>query len=546
MIRSFLSRSQTYPIYPAIAYFKAFKGKAPELLRHPAGTHVLDDLYSQASGEQRRMMAAEFYGKEYSLFGSGTLNNTKGAPESLASLLSAVEGQKQLSIVKHVASALTPVMEKGLVDNQLAHRLIAEYLKNAPPSLVEDAVESLSGEALLHMIHTHEGVEAACMVLAYGSAKDRKKAIKAFKGHVQAAVMDEWGYLAVCTALSVTDDTALLRKNIVSDIQVCVMFAVFVASLMVLALFLAAIVTIPMMTKCRRADRATALTSVDIERAWPPVQIGRKGLVSEDSTHHHTTPRWLRATNHRIIYPTARRLPQSDIDDIIADKHGHKVLLQLLCPFSPRYFTPELLAIIKPRTIETSKRIEPENEGEEATILETQLGLSKKDDLLRRQELLKDGLWKSISTVLEESAADLLNKQFASDVVVEACIGGDDDVLEKTFGNADSVNAVHDAVIGAISSDDGMLESYFGSRAIRRVVLASNGSSGSGAKRFTERLYDEVIKGKAAKLKKTHAGKIIAALVVCGCRGAVVKAELKASGDRDGGLAWAKALVSKK
>jgi pumilio family protein 6 len=166
------------------------------------------------------MLVAEFYGKEYSLFASGTLNNTKGAPESLAALLAAVEGQKQLSIVKHLASTLTPVMEKGLVDNQLAHKLISEYLKNAPPSLVEDAVESLSGDALLHMIHTHEGAEAACMVLAYGSAKDRKKAIKAFKGHVQAAVADEWGYLAVCTALGVTDDTALLKKNIVNDIQV--------------------------------------------------------------------------------------------------------------------------------------------------------------------------------------------------------------------------------------------------------------------------------------------------------------------------------------
>ena len=203
-------------------YFKAFRGKAPELLRHPAGTHVLDDLYTQANAEQRRAMVAEFYGKEYSLFAdaSGTLNNTKGAPASLGALLAAVEGQKQLAIVKHLASALTPVMEKGLVDNQLAHRLIAEYMKNAPASLVEDAVESLSGEALLHMIHTHEGVEAACMVLAYGSAKDRKKAVRAFKGHVGAAVVDEWGYLAVCTALGVVDDTSLLRKNIVVDIQV--------------------------------------------------------------------------------------------------------------------------------------------------------------------------------------------------------------------------------------------------------------------------------------------------------------------------------------
>jgi pumilio family protein 6 len=204
-----------------VVYFKALKGKASELLRHPAGTHVLDELYCVATLEQRRMMAAEFYGKEYSLFSAGTLNKTQGAPETLAALLAAVEGQKQLAIIRHVASTLTPVIEKGLVDNQLAHTLISEYLKSAPPSLIEDSVESLSGDALLHMIHTHEGVEAACMVLAYGSAKDRKKAIKAFKGHVMAAVLDEWGYLAVCTALSVTDDTSLLKKMLVSDIQVC-------------------------------------------------------------------------------------------------------------------------------------------------------------------------------------------------------------------------------------------------------------------------------------------------------------------------------------
>lgn len=197
-------------------------------------------------------MAAEFYGKEYSLFSAGTLNKTQGAPESLAALLSAVEGQKQLAIIRHIASTLTPVIEKGLVDNQLAHTLISEYLTSAPPSLIEDSVESLSGDALLHMIHTHEGVEAACMVLAYGSAKDRKKAIKACKGHVMAAVTDEWGYLAICTAVSVTDDTSLLKKSLVSDIQVCTVFENMYK------------MDIPVKTICRRADGAYALKSVDI------------------------------------------------------------------------------------------------------------------------------------------------------------------------------------------------------------------------------------------------------------------------------------------
>lgn len=116
-------------------------------------------------------------------------------------------------------------------------RLLSEYMELAPASLVADAAENLAGEPLLHMVHTkvglagqrgdwrwkkgaegpstaagswvgpqpactaraallycvcvyqgatlffslQEGAKAACMVLAYGTAKDRKKALKAFK-----------------------------------------------------------------------------------------------------------------------------------------------------------------------------------------------------------------------------------------------------------------------------------------------------------------------------------------------------------------------------
>lgn len=201
-------------------FLRAFKGHASELLRHPAGTHVLDDLYTAISAAQRNAIAAEFYGREYSLFQGGTLNNTEGAPASLQELLEAVDAPKRRSIIQHLAGAISPVIEKGLVDCQLAHRLIAEYLAAAPASLVADAVESLSGDALLHMLHTHHGATASCMVLAYGTAKDRKKAIRSLKGHVPAALQDEWGHLPIITALTVVDDTAMLKKFVVADIQV--------------------------------------------------------------------------------------------------------------------------------------------------------------------------------------------------------------------------------------------------------------------------------------------------------------------------------------
>ncbi|PSC67090.1 pumilio-like protein 24, partial [Micractinium conductrix] len=198
---------------------KAFRGHLGELLRHPAGSHVVDDLYAVADARQRNLMAAEFYGREYVLFESGTLNNSDGTPAHLSDLMSRVDGAKQRSIIQHMSKDLIPIMEKGLVDCPLVHRLVSEFMEFSPASVVADAADNLCGDPLLHMVHTKEGVKAVCMALAYGTAKDRKKALKCMKGHVDAMARDEWGHLALITALSVVDDTTLLRKTVIVDLQ---------------------------------------------------------------------------------------------------------------------------------------------------------------------------------------------------------------------------------------------------------------------------------------------------------------------------------------
>ncbi len=177
-------------------------------------------------------------------------------------------------------------------------------------SAVEDAVQTLAGENLLRMMHTHEGAAAASMVVAYGTAKDRKAAVKAMNcalhplpaqlshphaptplpvisiiprvacacmvvycqahgrtsckyascakrlrqppvlhertcdweiasvhcpvsklqqhgflfvhaAHVKSMATDQYAHLVLVTALSRVDDTALLRKNIITELQVC-------------------------------------------------------------------------------------------------------------------------------------------------------------------------------------------------------------------------------------------------------------------------------------------------------------------------------------
>jgi pumilio family protein 6 len=199
---------------------KRLRGRAAELLRHPAGAHVLDDLYAAADGRQRAALAAEFYGREYALFEGGELNGLAGVPRRLADLLAAVDGAKARAVMGHLAAALAPILDKGLVDCQLAHRLLAEYMAAAPASLVAEAATALSGPALLHMAHTREGAAAACAALAHGSARDRKAAARALKGHAGALARDEWGHALLLTALTAVDDTELLKKCVARDLQV--------------------------------------------------------------------------------------------------------------------------------------------------------------------------------------------------------------------------------------------------------------------------------------------------------------------------------------
>lgn len=63
-------------------------------------------------------------------------------------------------------------------------RLVRELLEAAPGSVVADAVDTLAatGGSVLKMVHTHDGAAAACMALAYGTPRDRKRLVKGMKG----------------------------------------------------------------------------------------------------------------------------------------------------------------------------------------------------------------------------------------------------------------------------------------------------------------------------------------------------------------------------
>lgn len=108
---------------------KLFKGHVAELLRHPCGADVLDDLYNVSPPACRNTLCAELYGREFSLFGGVS---TQGESIShLSQLLAGVDSSKRQAVLQALYKGLAPVLEKALLHPVIAHRLLRELLTEA-------------------------------------------------------------------------------------------------------------------------------------------------------------------------------------------------------------------------------------------------------------------------------------------------------------------------------------------------------------------------------------------------------------------------------
>lgn len=103
-----------------VGIVKLFRGHVAQLLRQPYGADVITDLYDVASSADRNAMCAEFYGKEFVLFGG--LSGEAGRLHSLKQLMANAPPAKQRAVVLHMTKALTPIMEKALLHPPMTHR----------------------------------------------------------------------------------------------------------------------------------------------------------------------------------------------------------------------------------------------------------------------------------------------------------------------------------------------------------------------------------------------------------------------------------------
>ena len=187
---------------------------------------------------------------------------------------------------------------------------------------------------------------------------------------------------------------------------------------------------------------------------------------------------------------------------------------------------------------------EEEGSGKGSRPTSGPLGASKKDPEVRRRELLggpdNASLAAALAALCAERAASLVRSQGGAEVLLEVCRGGEGGLLAEAVGE-EALAAVHDALVAAVaagssaaaaaagsgSDEEGREEevaeepallNFFGSRMLRRLVLASadGGPSGAAASGFVEKLWRSALEGQCSRWVDTHAAKVLAALLHSG------------------------------
>ncbi|KAI0599349.1 armadillo-type protein [Biscogniauxia sp. FL1348] len=199
-----------------------FYGKVRKFINHPEASWILDDIYRGAANkEQKAILLREWYGPEFSIF------RQKGDEANLTGDLSQIleeNPSKRGPIMKYLLEMTNQLIQKKMTGFTMLHDAMYQYYLNVKPGseeakeYMEMIKEDENGDLLKNMAFTKSGARLVCLLLAHGSAKDRKQVLKTYKDTFQLMASDPHGHLVILVAYDVIDDTVLTSKSIISEL----------------------------------------------------------------------------------------------------------------------------------------------------------------------------------------------------------------------------------------------------------------------------------------------------------------------------------------
>ncbi|RCI07893.1 hypothetical protein L249_5852 [Ophiocordyceps polyrhachis-furcata BCC 54312] len=198
-----------------------FYGRVRKLISHAEASWILDDIYrTVATRDQKAMLLREWYGPEFAL---GEMNKDKELTAELKQILES-EPSKRGPIMKGLLHLINSLVQKRMSGFTMLHDAMWQYFSNLQVGSEEfsDFLELVkgdeSGDLLKNMAFTKSGARLACLLLAYGSSKDRKHLLKGYKDTMLVMAGDPYAHVVLLTAYDVIDDTKLVAKAVFPEL----------------------------------------------------------------------------------------------------------------------------------------------------------------------------------------------------------------------------------------------------------------------------------------------------------------------------------------
>ncbi|CAN0855634.1 Pumilio homolog 24 [Linum grandiflorum] len=394
-------------------FISSLRGHIASLLRHMVGSVVVEHVYQAGNGAQRQELLLELYSTELQLFKD--LSSIK--ENRLVDVISKLNLQKP-AVSRHMNSVIQPILEKGIVDHSIIHRVIMEYFSIADKSSAADIVQQLSSALLVRMIHTKDGSRIGVLCVKHGSAKERKKIVKGMKSHILKIALDQYGSVVLACILSTVDDTKIMTKIVVRELQ-------------------------------------SSLKDLILDKN------GRRPILQllHPNCSRYFSPDEIASLNSSIPSLSAKAGVESSSKVDVND---------------------ETKTSTNEESGDGENDVEDDTmaEGDETEDL---VEGGKKDPSIRRRELLvESGLAENVIDVCTEKVEELLRSNFGKEVLYEVATGGSEGILLPSLG--EKLTTLHEAIaIVAAESKyedaekEHVFENFHASRTIRKLVLDSPG-----------------------------------------------------------------------
>jgi pumilio family protein 6 len=203
---------------------KALKSHMVKLATHTTASAVVELVFQKLPPKQTSVLKQEFYGPQFALFASDTVREQGDKVPTLKSNILAAPDKKQVTI-DHVRR----IVNRGLEKQQLLrlgffHVLLDELLQAIPPEEVRSMVGNTTTasaplvDSCVHLVSTRAGARAVSTLVAYGTAKDRKRIVKGLKGFVRTGLLHRDAYLPIIRLVQLTDDTVSIQRSIIQEV----------------------------------------------------------------------------------------------------------------------------------------------------------------------------------------------------------------------------------------------------------------------------------------------------------------------------------------